>query len=565
MLRFILFILLFLLFNTAFAISFLPGSVEPSRVKENYLTTTPTSSTPSQQIVAKQPEKTPLGKEAEKIKFQLKKIILKGNHVYSSKELETLYADKINKTITIVELFAIVDSITNYYRNNGYILSQAVLPPQKITNSGVVTIQIVEGYIDKVKIVGNPRGARAIILAYGEQIKKNRPLKFETMTHYMYLANKIPGAEIKAVLEPSKRKTGAADLNLVVVEKLITGILSYDDYGTLYMGPHQITGAATLNSIFLSGDSTTFTYLTATQDHELRYGDISYSTFLGSKGLQLTLDGNKSLTHPGFVLEPLDTIGNAITYSATLQYPVILTADQNLTLNGSLLYVNSRTTQSSLLLYDDRIRPASIGATYTVSDRFLGSNYIAAQLTHGFNIWNASNDPNSLKTSRFGADGIFTKWNLQATRLQGIYDRFSAFFIAQGQYSYNPLLTYEQFGFGGSQLGRGYDPAEILGDRGLAGSAELRMDIYPEKLWINTLQLYAFYDAGVVWDLRNLPTNPQKQSATSTGMGVRVAFAKYISGNFMITQPLTKSVAAEELIGRGKNPRTFFSIVGNFA
>jgi hemolysin activation/secretion protein len=65
-----------------------------------------------------------------------------------------------------------------------------------------------------------------------------------------------------------------------------------------------------------------------------------------------------------------------------------------------------------------------------------------------------------------------------------------------------------------------------------------------------------------VWNfyLNNLPQN---QSATSAGVGLRFAFNKFISGNVTWAQPLTKSVSAEALIGRGQKPRTFFSLVAS--
>jgi len=547
------------------AVGSLPGSVEPGRVQQNYLpkTLTPPRATAPHGAQPATPTPEKLGEKAKKVKFKLKEVILKGNKVISTKELSSLYQNKINKLISVQDLLVIVQSITNYYRNKGYILSQAILPPQTV-NQGIVKIQIVEGYFNKIKILGNPRGAKRQIMKYGQKILEDRPIQLKTLEHYMYLTNTIPGASIKAVTEPSKTIPGAADLNLVVEEKLVNLYLSYDNYGTLYLGPHQITGVISLNSIFLSGDVTRLTYLTATHDgKELRYGDISYSIPLASNGLQLTLDGNKSLTMPGFKLKPLNTRGSAATYTVTLQYPIIAKPDQNLTLSAAMIYLNSVSTQLQKLLYDDRIRPLQLGAAYTFADSYKGSNIMSVQLMHGFDIWDAANDPHSLLTSHFGADAIYTKWNAQATRVQGLFDRFSANITAQGQYSYNPLLVEEQYGFGGSVIGRGYDPAEILGDDGVGGSFELRMDTNPATMLVNTAQYYMFYDAGKVWDKQKHAGVPQNMSATSAGFGVRFSMKKFITGNVMITQVLTKPVAAEALIGRGKCPRLFFSVVAS--
>jgi len=101
----------------------------------------------------------------------------------------------LNTMITVAELQQIVQDITNYYRNNGYILSRAVLPPQHVAN-GVVYVQVIEGYIDHVKVVGVPEGARPLVQAYGNRISQMRPLQLKKMEEYLLLANEIPGVQV---------------------------------------------------------------------------------------------------------------------------------------------------------------------------------------------------------------------------------------------------------------------------------------------------------------------------------------------------------------------------------
>ena len=74
---------------------------------------------------------------------------------------------------------------------------------------------------------------------------------------------------------------------------------------------------------------------------------------------------------------------------------------------------------------------------------------------------------------------------------------------------------------------------------------------------------YAYYDAGEMWNYQYVGGTPLKASGTSTGLGVRFAFTQYVSGNLMWTQVLTKQIAAEELIGDGKRPRVFFSVLAS--
>jgi hemolysin activation/secretion protein len=557
-----IFIILLVMSSISFAAPSLPGSIEPGRVTKNYLPAQPPSLRAAPPLAASPEKQAGLGPAAEKIKFKLAQVVLQGNHTYSVAQLLPLYKNKLNTAITINELQNIVQDITNFYRNNGYILSRAILPPQHVDN-GVVQIRIIEGYIDQVKIVGNARGAASILLAYGNKIAAIHPVRIDIMEKYLRLANEIPGVQVKAVLEPSKTNLGASGLDLAVQEQMLSTTFSYDNYGTLYIGPLQVTATTTANSIFRSGDSTRVTYLTATHGKQLHYLDLSYQTPLGVNGLSLTAGGNQSLTAPGLTLEPIQTQGKANTYYGSLQYSVIRSRSQDLTLDGGFTYLDSNTTvlNKSVLLYNDHLRPIKFGGNYNFSDRFNGTDSSALHIEQGLNILGANSSPNALTTSRFGADGIFTKLSGQIAHLQPLFNRLSLFALAQTQYSFNPLLSSEQFGFGGSQIGRGYDPAEILGDRGAAGSLELRVDTYPQWFILQTMQFYTFYDIGKIWNIKKVINVKQNESAASVGVGTRFALAKYLSGNLMYTQVLTKSIASETIIGRERTPKIFFSLV----
>jgi len=540
----------------------LPSSVNPSIIGPYVQPkggTTPQALAPLKHKEEK--AENPLGEEAKKIKFKLTKIIIVDNTVYTEKQLEPIYKNKLNTVITVAELQDIVQNITNYYRNNGYILSRAVIPPQHVKN-GVVKIEIVEGYIDKVNVVGTPKGARSLVAAYGRRISESRPLQIKEMERYLFLANEIPGVQSKAVLEASKTKTGASDLSLATETRLMSVYVSYDNYGTRYIGPHQLTGNIEADSFFRSGDATRFTYVTTPDGFELKYKDFNYEFPIGTHGLRFIADGNQALTNPQFTLAPLTVQGDAINYNGTFRYPVIRSRSQNLTIEGAFNYLNSRTTQfnKSFLLYDDRVRSLRGGVTYDFADTLKGSNLINANLVQGIPVLGGSSNPDSFTVSRFGATTKYTRITGQASRTQELFWKFSLFALVKGQYSFQPLLASEQFAYGGNQLGRGYDPAEIIGDRGLAESLELRFTTQPGKFYIQAVQLYMFYDAGDVWNLRRLFDLPTQASATSTGGGVRFYMTKYVAGNFMWTQPLSRKVAALQQIGNGSLPRLFFSI-----
>ncbi|MCY3755952.1 MAG: hypothetical protein OXG99_17900 [Alphaproteobacteria bacterium] len=113
--------------------------------------------------------------EAGELSLVLGSVAVEGSTVYSDEELASLYEDRLGRKIALAEVFGIADAITARYRNDGYILSRAILPPQTIED-GAVTIRIVEGYIDEVRIEGEVRGERALLDAYAARIMNSRPL-----------------------------------------------------------------------------------------------------------------------------------------------------------------------------------------------------------------------------------------------------------------------------------------------------------------------------------------------------------------------------------------------------
>lgn len=545
---------------------FLPGAARPESVSRALV---PEQPAPQQvgapSVVRPQQAPSAANEQAQKIKFQLNAVILEGNHVYSNAQLSTLYKDKLHKTISVADLFAIVQDITNYYRNNGYILSRAILPPQHVKN-GVVRIQVIEGYVDKVDVSGTPKGAQCQVLAIGNKIKECPPLQITPMEKYLLIANEIPGTQVKAVLAPSKSKPGAADLTLVTETRPITAYASYDNYGTRYIGPQQMTANLSLNSFIASGDETQITATKTPKGGELTFTDINYNMPVYAHGMRWLVGGTRAHTHPLFVLRPAQIDGLNDNYYTTVTYPVIRTRTKSLTMRGGFNYLDSEVDAFEALLYMDHIRSFDLGGTYNFSDTWYGSNLITGDFRQGLPIlgYTSNTDPDTAHTSRPGGRGDYTKIAMTASRLQTIKGPFSLYGLLQGQWAFNPLLASEQFTFGGSQLGRGYDIAEILGDKGLAGTVELRYDIGFQKNIISSLQLYTFYDWGLIWNFKFVGGTPRKQSGTSTGLGARFYMTKYISGNVMWTQTLTKQVAAEELIGDGRRPRVFFSVVASF-
>jgi hemolysin activation/secretion protein len=105
--------------------------------------------------------------------------------------------------------------------------------------------------------------------------------------------------------------------------------------------------------------------------------------------------------------------------------------------------------------------------------------------------------------------------------------------------------------FGGSLIGRGYDPSSIIGDKGIGGLAELRFSLprLSVKGRIDNLQLYGFGDTAVT-AVNPLPGDTRTTSRLSTlGVGLRgLAFGRVALDAHVASARRTVS----ETTGRGE-------------
>ncbi len=83
----------------------------------------------------------------------VKKIKVFGNTVFGSKDLDPITRPLEGRASTDEDLKSVASAITELYVRNDYITSGAYLPPQRIEN-GVISIQVIEGALEKINIEG---------------------------------------------------------------------------------------------------------------------------------------------------------------------------------------------------------------------------------------------------------------------------------------------------------------------------------------------------------------------------------------------------------------------------
>jgi hemolysin activation/secretion protein len=528
----------------------------------------PPPSTPPPSLEVEQPPAEQAPDSAANIPLKFESVTLVGMTVYTHGELDEYWRDRIGKQGTLGDLFAIAGAITSRYRNDGYVLSRAVVPAQEIED-GRVTIRVIEGYVDKVVFEGDD-DRPGLLRGYGEAITQARPVRVADLERYLLLIGDQPGATISSVLRPSTDQTGAADLIIKVDREVMQNFATLDDRGTRFVGPLQATIGTRLNSLFGLADQTFLRAIsTPIYPDELMAFDVNNLIVLDSEGTTLGTTLNYARAHPGYTLRTpvdLNITSQAETIGFTLTRPIIRSRIENLRVTLQTVANNYKTTSTNFddsLLLRDKIRSLRLGAIWETVDTWRGANAIGLQASQGLDILGAT-PSGSEKLSRAAGRSDYTKVTLEASRLQSLGGNWTFNTAATSQYGFTPLLASEQLGLGGSQYLRAYDPSDIVGDSGVAAKFELQYGESVKQWYLQDYQLYSYFDVGGVWNHKNQPADKTPDAAIAIGFGSRFSLGEWSSGYVEVSQPLMRSVPTQGTNDHNHQPRIFFALIAKF-
>lgn len=474
--------------------------------------------------------------------FTLNNVVIEGSTVYDQGDFAKIVGEFKGQEVSFADLSRITNNMTRKYREDGYIFSRVVLPPQKI-QGGVVRVQAVEGRVENVEVTGEFKDRGGLIRSMANKIHSEGPTNTRDIERYLLLIDDLPGITARSFVKPSQSQ-GAGDLVIVVEQDLFEGSVTLDNRGTRFVGPWRGELVGAFNSLFGIHDRTTLRTIIASQSEELQYGEISHEEQLFTEGLRVKGRYAITSTKPGGSISALGIEGDSELFDIEALYPVIRSREVNLGINGGFTANNTTTELSGIEVGRDRIRSARLNSTFDFTDGLRGINQFDLGLTQGLSVLDATSD--GIGRSRANGEHDFLRFNATATRVQDLWwPGVSALVSATGQYTSDPLLASEEFTVGGAGFGRGYDSGEIAGDKGYAGLLELRYSNAVASNWLQSYQLYTFVDYGKVKNINPVVGEVEEDSLTSTGVGVRYNLNYDLSGYLEIDKPLNKQVNAE--------------------
>jgi hemolysin activation/secretion protein len=476
------------------------------------------------------------------LSFTLKSVEFRGAPAAEQAALAGAYKAELGRTIPVGEICAIRDAASRILFHNG-ILARVEIPEQRIAD-GALVMEVIEAKVVNVRVRGDAGPVQDLVDSYVGKLRNMTPFDLNKAQRYLLLASDIPGVRVSASIRPSTTSTdrGAVDIDVTVSREAADLVANVQNYGSNAIGPWGGLVRGDLNSFTRFGEQSSLTLYSAFTGDEQRVVQFVETARFGGEGLTGKLSLVDGETKPGGQLAVLGLDGKAFIGEAALSYPLIRARRRNLSLTGGVDWVDESTDITGAgRLSDDHLRIAYARADGDLRP-WLGDRFMqlagSVELRQGVTGLGASGagDPN---LSRFGG-----RPDAFVARFHGSLDlplvgALSLHGAVEAQYAGVPLLAYEQMPLGTLTIGRGYDPSVLSGDKGVAGTAELRFGPVRMKSAIQ-VQPYLFYDAGRV---ENYGSGQPGGTIASTGIGARLQLANRWNLDLTYAVPLDAPTA----------------------
>ncbi|MEH2156513.1 ShlB/FhaC/HecB family hemolysin secretion/activation protein [Nostoc sp.] len=466
--------------------------------------------------------------------------VFKGNTVIRTQELEAVVASYLVREITFDDLRQVGKVITKLYVDKGYITSGAFLPiveNQSINPYGaVITIQLVEGQLDKIEIIG---GARL-----HNYIRQRLPSTVEVVNekHLLEALRRLRQDPLIESISAQLDNGSSVDRSILTIKvkerQSFTIETALDNSRSPATGSFQRLFEITNANLLGIGDKLSVGYRNTDGSNTF---STSYSVPLNPQNS--TIEFSYINSSDNIIENPfnsLDILSNARSYELSFRQPVGSKATATSTQEFALKLTASRLESESYLLntpYPLNTGADSNGITRISAIRFSqewlsrstqGSLSLRSQFSFGIGAFGAT-------INNSAPDGRFFAWRGQAGWITNLGSDAQFIAIADLQLADRPLASLEQITSGGAGSVRGYREATFLTDNAFLLSTELHL-----AAWTQSNQQFSiipFFNFATAWN-NNVETPNSAGTLASIGLGLQYQVGNHFNARLDYGFPL---------------------------
>lgn len=447
-------------------------------------------------------------------KLQISSVSVLGNTLLPQDQIDRIVVGYQGRDLSLAEMKQVAKDLEKVYHDAGYLLVRVAVPSQKPTG-GLLLLQVIEPSIGEVSVEGNSRySSEFLTQRFRDNIPEN-VYRSQDMEHSLLLLNELPDLKVRALLRPGE-EPGTTDIALAAEEdKRYHFTLDYNNFGTRLTGEHRVSLTGEFSTLLTQGDLLTVGGMLATPAESTTFWNAGYNFPVGTAGTRLGLGyatGNYSV---GQELEALNIQGEAKVATLSLNHPFKRSFAHSSDLSVQFSYNDVENTAVGRPLSRDEYTAARLDYTNRWQDAS-GQTVLRLGASKGL----GGTRRGDRRASRRNAGADFSKFQVDAIRVQRINDPLTVALRGSAQFSGDSLFAVEQMSVGGPDTVRGFNPAETLGDQGYALSAELRWS--PLKENRELFQTVFFVDHGGITQNSPPPGLKGSRQLTGAGFGFRV-------------------------------------------
>lgn len=464
------------------------------------------------------------------------------------------------EAVSLRDIYMMLADIDAKFDSKG-VVGRATLPVQDVEN-GMVTVNIIEGRVANVKLLGGKRAPyafcgdqepvsymglfRSEFIRNNFSYKKGEILNTKTLERKLERYNGIYRSKLVAEIEAGT-EFGTSDIGLTVMEPqpISVGVYS-DSSGRRQTGQYRIGGFVQMNSLLGFDESLMFSYdETEGTEGLYLYGDIPVTNWGTFMELSFDRSDTETLKGPNVSLNPT---GNSKRLRPGIRQ--ILFSDNNRRFGAYArveLY-ESESKLDGLQVYQEDLTTVMLG----LDGQSLNEKW-SRFWSIGGNFGNGNIGIGNRHEHYSYLTGSFT---------QAYYASKKTTLILQmsGQWALSNLISSRQYQIGGMATVRGVKEALMSADSGYLIKLEGRHTIYQE---CNTrIDAFAFFDHGNIF-YRNHGDIPGSDQLYTIGGGVTGNLGKYLNITAGVGFPLFRNNAhyyRDEL----SSPQGYFSVQFRF-
>ncbi|WP_077174572.1 ShlB/FhaC/HecB family hemolysin secretion/activation protein [Yersinia proxima] len=427
----------------------------------------------------------------------------------NNKALRAAITPWLGQRLTFNDLQAMALAVTRFYRQQGFVAAQAILPPQTISQD-VVVVRIISGRLDRPEINNKSRLNTDFITAviesnscskevgiFGDKDCSASPAELSHLERTALILNEIPGIDAALALKPGTQSGMTriyADIN---PGQAAMGYIGVDNQGNDYSGHNRLLIGGAINNLTGWGDQLR-TDLILSSSADVFNGMLDYNFPINTYGTRAALNYSYldyTLKGP---FEILDARGHSNRWGINLRHPWIRNSAARIDANAG--YYQNR-MRDSLILLPEQKRNLDAGefgfdGTFSAVPRGLSHFNLLGTAGHFSLDDEFSRSMNSLT----GIGGTFARFNYRAGHDQGFGSYFSFFNQFTGQMANKNLDSSQKLLLGGPLVVRAYGIGEGAVDKGTLFTTELRTRWQPPlPAWAgagNQITVAAFFDQG---------------------------------------------------------------------